>query len=100
MGKVIKHKGHEIEVTENMPEGYVDDSELWENGTLGRSAEHAKPAPKEVEEAIDNALNLAPITIRLQKELVADLKKIAAKEGLGYQAYVRQILTKHVAATK
>jgi predicted DNA binding CopG/RHH family protein len=31
---------------------------------------------------------------------VADLKKIAAKQGLGYHAYVRQVLTKHVAAIK
>ena len=32
--------------------------ECWENGTLGRSMEHAVPASKEVCEAIDEALGI------------------------------------------
>lgn len=55
---------------------------------------------KDVDKAIDDALNLSPITIRLQKDLVVDLKKLAKNEGLAYQAFIRQVLTKYVAETK
>jgi len=41
-------------------------------------------------------LGLAPISLRLQKEVVAKLKVLAKQEGLGYQTYIRQILTRHV----
>ncbi len=47
-------------------------------------------------EAIDDTLGLVPITLRLQKPLVEQLKKIAASNGLGYQPFVRQILTQYV----
>ncbi len=36
------------------------------------------------------------ISVRLQKTLIRDLKELAAGEGLDYQPYLRQILTKHV----
>jgi predicted DNA binding CopG/RHH family protein len=36
------------------------------------------------------------VTMRLQKELVEQLKQLAKKEGLGYQPYIRQLLTRHV----
>jgi predicted DNA binding CopG/RHH family protein len=75
----------------NTPE--FDDTELWENRELGASEEYVRRVSKDRQRAFDDALGLQPITIRLQKELVDELKELAKSEGLGYQPYVRQILT-------
>lgn len=74
----------------------TDDSELWENGDLGASEEFVKKVSDEKEKSVDDKLGLQVISIRLQKELITTLKEIAKTEGLGYQPYIRQILTKHV----
>ncbi len=79
---------------EKMP--FEDDSELWENGTYGESAEHAAAAPAGLDKTIDDGLGLEMISIRLQKSLIADLKALAVSQGLTYQPMVRQILTKYV----
>lgn len=52
--------------------------------------------PLEKAAEIDKSLGLEPISIRLQIELVRDLKALAKKEGLYYQAFIRHILTKYV----
>jgi hypothetical protein len=72
------------------------DTELWETGKLGNSAKHAVRISEEEDKAIDDTLGLQAVTMRLQKELVEQLKLLAKKEGLGYQPYIRQLLTKHV----
>lgn len=77
-------------------EDYLDNAELWETKQLGASAKHVKRASKEDDQALDDALGLAPISLRLQKELVQRLRSLAKKEGLGYQTYIRQVLTRHV----
>jgi predicted Rossmann fold nucleotide-binding protein DprA/Smf involved in DNA uptake len=46
--------------------------------------------------AVDEALELQPITIRLQKSIVDELKVLAKLQGIGYQPYVRLVLTRHV----
>ncbi len=76
-------------------DSYLDDADQWEDGKLGASAKYAELAPIADDIALDNSLGLAPISIRLQKELVAKLKVMAKQDGLGYQAYIRQILTRH-----
>jgi len=48
------------------------------------------------EKAIDEKLGLQIISIRLQKNLINDLKELANKNGLGYQPYIRHILTQHI----
>jgi len=75
---------------------YLDDAELWDTKQLGASADHARPASAEDDRALDDDLGLAPISLRLQKEVVAKLKILAKQEGLGYQTYIRQLLTRHV----
>jgi uncharacterized protein (DUF4415 family) len=74
---------------------YLDDVELWESRKLGASAKHAKLAPQSTDKALDDALGLEPISLRLQKDLVQKLRVLAKEEGLGYQTYIRQILTRH-----
>jgi predicted DNA binding CopG/RHH family protein len=69
--------------------------EDWEIKKYRASAKYAELAPLEDDIALDESLGLAPISIRLQKYLVAKLKVMAREEGLGYQAYIRQILTRH-----
>ncbi len=48
------------------------------------------------EAAIDEALGLQAISIRLQKDIIQKLKVFAKEEGLGYQPLIRQILTRYV----
>ncbi|WP_231802018.1 BrnA antitoxin family protein [Stenotrophomonas sp. MMGLT7] len=64
----------------------------WDEGTLGLSAEHAVPAPAELEQEVDEALALQLISIRLPRKLIDDLKLIAQKEGIGYQPMIRRVL--------
>lgn len=73
-----------------------DDAELWESGQLGASEAHVKPVTPEKTKEIQDALGLQPVTVRLQKELVEQLKVMAKKEGLGYQPLIRHILTRYV----
>lgn len=70
-------------------------TEQWESGELGRSGEHAVVAT-DAKAAVDEALGLQLISIRLQKKLVADLKSIAEYHGIGYQPMVRDLLNRFV----
>lgn len=79
---------------------FVDDSEKWDNKELGASAEHVGVATdEEMKEAMD-ALGLHPISIRMQKGLIQDLKLIANSHQVGYQPLIRDILTRFVEAEK
>ena len=64
----------------------------WEEGKLGLNPDTAKRAPAEEAAAIDAALGLRPISIRLEHQLIADLKEIAKHEGIGYQPMIRDLL--------
>ena len=90
MNQVTKKNGS----TQNMPE--ADDTQLWESRELGASEEFVRKVSAKRERAVDDTLGLQPITIRLQKDLVEELKKMARAHGIGYQPYVRQVLTRHV----
>lgn len=72
-------------------------AEAWEDGRLGMNPARAVAAGKDVEKAMDEALGLQPISIRLQKDLLEELKMIARLNGLGYQPLIRQVLTRFVA---
>lgn len=69
--------------------------DAWESGLLGADEAHAKVAPDQ-EDEIDAALELQPISIRLQKGLLDNLKALAQLNGIGYQPLVRQVLTRFV----
>lgn len=64
----------------------------WENGELGRSEEHVAVSKTDV----DDALGMQMISIRLQKRLLSDLKKIAEHHGIGYQPMIRDLLNRFV----
>jgi hypothetical protein len=81
---------------------FQSDEDAWDNGKLGADANFAKPSPTapESEAAIDAALELQPISIRLQKSLIEDFKLIAELHGLGYQPLMRQVLTRFADSEK
>ena len=66
----------------------------WESGALGRSDENVVVASPDVEAALDDALCLQPISVRLQQSLINDLKLIARYHGIGYQPLMRNALNR------
>ena len=74
----------------------VNAEDAWENRELGASEKHVRKASPDREKALDQRLGLQTISIRLQKSLIDNLKKLAEEDGIGYQPYVRQLLMRHV----
>lgn len=74
----------------------LNDAAQWDNRKLGASAEHVALAPESDEDLLDDALGMQLISIRLQKKLIRDLKKIANCQGVGYQPLIRDLLNRFV----
>jgi predicted DNA binding CopG/RHH family protein len=72
----------------------------WDARKLGHDEQFVKRARKSHEDALDNALGLQMISVRLQKQLISDLKFIATAHGIGYQPLIRDILSRFVAHEK
>lgn len=72
----------------------------WETGELGRSLEHAVVADDDGEDAaIEQALSLRLISIRLEQSLIDAFKLIASRNrNIGYQTLMRQCLKRFAAA--
>lgn len=68
--------------------------EAWDNRELGCSEAHVKVSDDIGDTELNDALELHPISIRLNKSLIEDLKMIADLNGLGYQPLIRQVLTR------
>jgi predicted DNA binding CopG/RHH family protein len=68
------------------------ETEQWENGALGRDEAHIAVAPTSNALAIDDALGLQMISIRLPKELIEAFKAIATVNEMGYQPLMRSTL--------
>ena len=74
----------------------MNNADQWDNRQLGASAEHVSRAPESDEDLLDDALGMQLISIRLQKKLIRDLKKIADCQGVGYQPLIRDLLNRFV----
>lgn len=74
------------------------DISVWERGDLGASEEHVRVSSTDQELVLDDALGMQHISIRLQKKLIADLKRVAGHHGIGYQPMVRDLLNRFVQA--
>lgn len=70
--------------------------QAWEERQLGASAQHAKAAPAEHLNALNDALGMQLISIRLPKEMIEAYKLIAAHHGVGYQPLMRDILQRFI----
>ena len=68
--------------------------DAWDSRELGCSEAHVKVSDDQLDMEINDALELHPISIRLNKSLIEDLKMIADLHGLGYQPLIRQVLTR------
>lgn len=74
--------------------------EAWEKGEFGASDSHTRKVSARREKAIDEGLGLLMISIRIQKEIIDELKHLAHATGIGYQPYIRQVLAQHVRENK
>ncbi|WP_419852412.1 hypothetical protein [Actinobacillus pleuropneumoniae] len=74
--------------------------EKWENRELGQDEKFVQRSTHTTLEMLDELLALQPISIRLSKGLIQDLKDIAQLHGLGYQPLIKQILTRFVESEK
>lgn len=72
------------------------DIEKWENGDLGMSADSVQIS--EDSDSLDSALGMQLISIRLEKKLIANLKRIAAHHNVAYQPMVRDLLNRFATA--
>lgn len=81
----------------NMHKAHPDDA--WDNRELGASEKHVRKVSPSREKMLDQRLGLQTISIRLQRNLIDDLKRLAKEDGIGYQPYVRQVLMRHVRKT-
>lgn len=79
---------------------FARDAQKWDDRELGASEEHVEVASKAGMTALNDALSLQAISIRLQKSLIEDLKAIAENYGIGYQPMVRDLLQRFVLAEK
>lgn len=69
--------------------------EAWESGQLGTDPDSVRVA--NVDPAtVDDAAGLVQISIRFQKTLIDDFKRIAETQGIGYQPLMRQVLNQYV----
>ena len=82
----------------NMRNNECDDT--WDNRELGAEEKFVRRASSTREKALDENLGLQTISIRLQKNLIENLKELADEDGIGYQPYVRQLLMRHVRSEK
>lgn len=71
-------------------------TQAWEERQLGASAEHSKVAGAEHLNALNDALGMQLISIRLPKEMIEAYKLIAAHHGVGYQPLMRDILQRFI----
>jgi len=83
-----------------MSEKIESATEAWESGLLGEHEKFVVPVSLEedrtIQAVVDEAIELQPISVRLQKSLIEDLKVIAGVHGLGYQPLMKQVLKRFV----
>lgn len=70
--------------------------EAWDSRELGASDAHVAVAGPEHSAALNDALGMQAISIRMPKEMIEAYKLIAAHHGLGYQPLMRDILQRFI----
>lgn len=72
--------------------------QAWDERELGADEAYVAVADASHLEALDEALELQSISIRLPKQLINHYKLIAQYHGVGYQPLMRDILSRFVPA--
>ena len=75
-----------------------DTTDAWDERTLGADEAHVQVADPTQETALDDALGLQSISIRLPKQLISQYKLIAHFHGVGYQPLMRDVMARFVPA--
>ena len=70
--------------------------EAWDERLLGASEEHVVVAGVDHGAALDDALGLQSISIRLPKQMIDQYKLIAHFHGIGYQPLMRDVMARFV----
>ena len=73
-----------------------DTEEAWDTRALGADEQYVVVADESHEAALEEALELQAISIRLPKDLIRNYKLIADFHGVGYQPLMRDILHRFV----
>ena len=73
-------------------------TQAWETRKLGAEAKFAGVADVSHELALEDALELQTISIRLPKQMIRHYKLIAEFHGVGYQPLMRDVLQRFVPA--
>lgn len=71
-----------------------DTEEAWGTRALGSDEAHVSVADDSHEAALDEALGLQSISIRLPKQLIDHYKVIAHFHGVGYQPLMRDVMAR------
>lgn len=74
----------------------IENDDAWDTGNLGQDINSAKSVEltPEQQQAIDDAVGLQMISIRLPKSLIDDFKFIGEANGIKYQTLMRQCLSR------
>jgi predicted DNA binding CopG/RHH family protein len=70
--------------------------DAWDSGDLGRDEQFVKLADPSALTALEKALNLKMISIRLPEDLIENLKLIGLANNVGYQPLIRDVLDRFV----
>lgn len=70
--------------------------DAWDTGELGRDQQYVAVADASHDAALDEAMGLQSISIRLPKELISQYKLIAHFHGVGYQPLMRDVMQRFV----
>lgn len=73
-----------------------DTTEAWEERALGATEAFVEVADQSHEAALDEALGLQSISIRLPKQLIDHYKVIAHFHHVGYQPLMRDVLMRWI----
>lgn len=78
----------------------IDVDDAWDTGELGQTESAVRVAAMTPEQyqAIDDAVGLQMISIRLPKSLIEDYKFLGEVNGIKYQILMRQILARFAQA--
>ncbi len=82
-----------------MTKKIISTPEAWDERHLGADEQFVAPAEADADSAVDDALGLKLISIRLPNSLIEDFKNIAIiNGGMGYQTLMRQVLKRFAAS--
>ena len=73
-----------------------DTANAWESRAIGAEEEFVVAVDESHEHALDEALGMQAISIRLPKQLISQYKLIAHFHGVGYQPLMRDVLGRFV----